>query len=254
MTDAPQVTGGAEGSGARADSAGAYGAFLGVTALGYVGLLVFVIAFGLYGEQLTAGVDVACAEAAYQSGKKMESRGNYELAVQRYRQALEGRFREQDREYECMRSIGEVLYRLGRYEEAIDAYGGLPEQAFTVPGHWTAYVSALYYAGDNTEAERLGAVWLAKAEQMKDLQQQVWAHGTLGRVLDDAGRPKRALGHFGAASALEPESQASILAARMLHRLGRTDEAIEQLDAFLRLVDSGTLHNDAKRLRAQYDE
>lgn len=252
MTGAELDGGRTTDSGDRADSSGAYVSFLGVAALGYLGLLAFVFGFGLYGEQLTAGVDEACAEAAYQSGKKMEDRGNFELAIQRYRQALEGRFRDPAREYQCMRSIGEVLYRLHRYQEAIDAYRDLPPEAFREPGHWTAYVLALYYAGQNEDAERLGKVWLAKAEQDNDLQQQVWAHGTLGRLFDGTERLDLALTHYRAASALEPGSQASILAARVLHRLGRTSEAVERLDAFLDRVESGVLHEDARRLRAKY--
>ena len=230
----------------------AYVAFLGVAALGYLGLLAFVFGFGLYGEQLTAGVEEACAEAAYQSGKKMEDRGNSDRAIHRYRQAREGRFRDPAREYECMRSIGEVLYRLHRYQEAIDAYRGLPPVAFREPGHWTAYVLSLYYAGENADAERLSKVWLAKAEQGNDLEQQVWAHGALGRLFEGTERLEQALSHYGAASALEPGSQASILAARILHRLGRTREAVERLDAFLERVESGVLHENAKRLRAKY--
>jgi len=254
MTGAELEGGRASGSGDRADLSGTYVAFLGIAALGYVGLLAFVFGFGLYGEQLTAGVDEACAEAAYQSGKKMEDRGNYDLAIQRYRQALEGRFRDRARQYECMRSIGEVLYRLHRYQEAIDAYRGLPAEAFREPGHWTAYVLSLYYTGENADAERLATAWLAKAEQVDDVQQQVWAHGALGRLFDGTERREQALRHYGAASALEPDGQASILAARILHRMGRTREAAERLDAFLKRVESGVLHEDAKRLRAKYAE
>jgi len=70
----------------RLNPPGSFAAFLGLAAAGYVMMLLFVFAFGLYGDALTAGVDQACAEAAFQNGKQMEAKGNYDLAIQRYRQ------------------------------------------------------------------------------------------------------------------------------------------------------------------------
>lgn len=243
----------------RANAQGAYTAFLIVAAAGYIALLLFVFAYGLYGDTLTSGVDVACAEAAYASGKEVEAQGNYDLAILRYHQALEGRFQDSARKFDCARSIGEVLFKLGRYQEAIEAYRGLPPEAFSEPGHWTAYVSSLWYAGDLAEAEKLGKVWLAAAENPSERpkegegqkMQVVWAKSTLGQICEKSGRLDEALEYFDSAATLEPEGRAVILGARVLRQLGREGEASARLDEFMRRVASGSLHEDARRLRAE---
>lgn len=242
----------AEGGSARQGGyPGAYVTFLSVAAIGYVLLLLFVFGYGIHGEALTAGVDQACAEAAFKSGKDIEARGNHELAIQRYHQALAGQFRDAGRRYECARSIGEALYRLGRYEEAVEAYRQLPPEAFSQPGHWTGYVSALLSAGEDAETERLGKVWLAEAEKAQDTQQTVWAHATLGRLYERMNRPGQALEQYEAASVLQPESQATLMAARILQQQGQTEQAIAKLDTLLGAVKSGELHEEARRLHAR---
>ncbi len=230
---------------------GAYVTFLGVTAMGYVLLLAFVFGYGIHGEALTAGVDQACAEAAFKSGKDIEARGNHELAIQRYHQALAGQFRDVGRRHECARSIGEALYRLGRYEEAVEAYRQLPPEAFSQPGHWTGYVSSLLSAGDDTEAERLGKVWLSEAERAQDTQQMVWARAALGQLYERMNRPGQALEQYEAASTLQPESQATLMAARILQQQGQTELAVQKLEALLETVKSGELHEEARRLHAR---
>ena len=228
---------------------GAYGAFLGVAAAGYLGIMLFVFAFGMYGERLTQGVDAACAEAAFQSGKEAEAQGNIDLAIQRYHQALEGTFADPARRHECGRSIGDALFRLGRYQEAADAYRRLPPEAFSKPGHWAGYVTSVWYAGDYRETERLGKAWLAMADAENDTKQQVWANYTLGNLYERQKKLHKALQYYRAASEHKPEGQAGIMVARMLNRMDRRAEAVEQLDAFLALVPSGELHQSAQRLR-----
>ena len=244
---------------AKADSAdettnppGAYLTFLGVAALAYAGLLVFVFVYGKYGDSLTSGIDFACAEGAYQNGQQQESKGNYELDIQRYRQAMAGRFDDKKREYECGHSIGEVLFRLDRYEEAIDAYRALSQEAFIVPGNWAGYVSALFRANHFEEAERLGKIWLERSVAADEKIQQIWANSTLGQICEHGNRLEEALGYYQSASAIEPEGQASVWGAIILNRLGRTSEAIQKLDSFLASVKSGALYEDAKKLREQY--
>ncbi len=234
-----------------ASVAGAYGVFLALAALAYGALLVFVFAYGFHGEALTAGVDVACAEAAFQSGKKLEAKGNYDVAIQRYHQALEGRFADKEREFQCGRSIGDILLRLGRYEEAADAYRQLPPEAFTAPGSWTGYVTTLWRAGDYAEAERLGKTWLAAADAARDEKQRVWANTTLGRIAEATGRLDDALAFYLAAAAIEPKDGAAVLAAKIMRRQGRSADAARQLDDFLSRVPAGQLHEDARKLRAQ---
>jgi tetratricopeptide (TPR) repeat protein len=253
MTAEPCETSAGASTSCAANPPGAFRAFLGLTAAGYIALVAFVVAYGLYGDALTSGVDDACAEAAFQNGEKMAALGNYDLAIQRFRQALEGRFLSKERKYTCARSIGETLLLLGRYEEAIDAYRSMPAEAFSAPGHWAGYVSALYRAGQPQEAERLGKVWLASATAADDQRQTVWANATLGHICEDIARLEEALNHYRAAETLEPENQAGVMVAVVLQKQGKTDEAVRQLDAFLARVPSGQLHEDAKKLRTQFE-
>ena len=236
---------------ARLNPPGAFTAFLIAAAVAYVAMLLFVFAFGLYGDELTSGIDRACAEAAFQGGKEAEDQGNYELAIQRFHQALEGHFSDKAREYECGRSIGEVLLRLGRYEEAVDAYRSLSLEAFTLPGHWTGYVTALFRAGQYEQAESLGGEWLGKAQAAKDHQQILWASSTMGRIKEQLGKLDDAFDCYRMTAVAAPEGDGAIRMANILQKQGRTPEAIRQLDAYLTRVASGPLHEEAVKLRAQ---
>jgi len=237
-------TGGDEGQ-------NAYFSFLGVAGIGYVGLLIFIVTFGLFGDTLTSGVDDACAEASFQGGQKALDLGNYDLAIRRFRRALDGQFVDKQREYECGRSLCETLYRLERYDEAVDAYRALPPGALTKPGHMTAYVSSLWRGGNAAEAERLGRQWLDMAREAGDTTQESWACGTLGGICQEANRLDEALSYYRRGSAIAPDSQLTLSMAVVLHALGRDDEAIRELDAFLNRVPMGNLHEQARKLRNQ---
>lgn len=238
-------------TGAVEDGQNAYFSFLGVAAAGYIVLLGFIFTFGLYGDALTSGVDDACAEAAFQGGQKALNLGNYELAIRRFRRAMDGRFVNKERGYECGRSLCETLFRLERYDEAIDAYRALPPEALSMPGHLTAYVTSLWRAGHTAEAERMGREWLEMAQKAKDVRQQTWACGTLGTICQDAKRWDEALAYFHAGAAITPDSQLTLSAVATLHALGRDEEALREVDAFLSRVPVGDLHEQAVRLRAQ---
>lgn len=228
---------------------GAYLTFLGIAGLGYVLMLLFVFAYGIFGEFLTADIDNACAEAAFNSGKQQEMLGNYDFAIQRYRQALQGNFPSADRLHQCQRSIGEVLTLLGRYEEAIELYRGLKPEAMSQPGHWTAYVTALWKTGD-PEAEATARKWLQSANAAAVPAQQVWANATLGQICEEQKRPDEALACYQAAAAIDPTSQTVVLAAKIRYNQGEKAQAIEQLETYIDTVKTGQLHEDAKRLLA----
>lgn len=230
---------------------GAFTAFLIAAAVAYLGMLVFVFAFGMYGDKLTSGIDAACAEAAFPSGKEAENRGNYELAIQRYRQALQGRFDNKAREYECGRSLGETLMRVGRYEDALDAYRALPPEAFTSAGHWTGYVTSLFRASRFEETLQRGAEWLAKAQAANDREQILWSAGTLGQAAEQLGRLDDALNYYRTTSVVAPEGDGDIRIAGVLKKQGKIDDAVRQLDMYLAKVKSGPLHEDAMKLRAE---
>jgi tetratricopeptide (TPR) repeat protein len=222
-----------------------------LAATGTVCLMAFIFVFGRYGEQATAGIDLACAEAAFQSAKNFEDLGNHEQAVRNYRQALDGRFWREERRYECGIALGDLLLRLGRYAEAIGAYGELPEEAFARAGALTGYVSALQQNGDLAHAERLGKIWLEKARAEQDPTQQLWANSMLGRICQDTARPDEALAYYRAAVGIDPACQANVHIAQILNQRGEKGAALQQLDALLANIRTGQLYEDAMKLRTQ---
>lgn len=230
----------------------AYLSFLGVAAVGYVAILAFIFAFGLFGERMTAGIDDACAEASFQGGQKALTFGNYELAIRRFRRALEGQFPDRQREYDCGRSLCETLWRLERYDEAVDAYRALPAAALSEPGHFAAYASSLRRAGHAAEAERVARQWLDMASKANDATQQMWAYGTLGGICQDAKRLEDALGYYRAGAALGANSELVLNLAEALHSLGRDAEAVTELDGFVARVPMGDLRERAEKMRVQY--
>jgi tetratricopeptide (TPR) repeat protein len=237
--------------GAPGSHQNAFTSFLIAAVVGYVGILVFVFVFGRYGDSLTSGIDRACAEAAFQSGKEMEKEGNLQLAVNRYHEAIQGRFELQEREYECRRSLGELLVRLGRYEEAVDTYNAFAPEGLFEAGHWTGYVLALFHSGRNEEARQRGMQWLGKAQEAKDRQQEVWSSVTLGQVSESLGDLEDAFNYYGMADVLSPESDAAIRMATILKKLGKHAEAVRKLDAFLAKAQPGALREQAAALREE---
>ena len=211
--------------------------------------IAFVYAFGYYGELVNAGLDKACAESAFQSGKRFETLGNFEEAVRQYRLSLAGRFGHDSQEYACRLSLGDALARLNRNEEAVDAYDQLPEKVFDRSGMLTGYVTALVKSGGLEKAELLGKRWLELARAEDDRQQLKWASTTLGQICEDKGRLDEAATYYIKASALDPVCEANVRLARVLRIKGQYQQALAQLDRFLAVAPSGLLKEDSTRMR-----
>lgn len=232
----------------------AHAAMWAVTAIASVVLVGFVCAFGLYGEQLTQGVDIACADAAFQWGKRHEQLGNIQQAVRYYRQALTGHVLSTHEMHECAISLGNVLCRQQLYEEAVEAYSLVPEEAYVTAGSLTGYVKSLRLSKRFDKAERLAHIWLDKARDEKDYTQALWANAALGHIYKATNHPERALTYFMEATAIDSTSPAAIHAARLLHEQGKREEALTHIDAFLQRVTTGRLHDDAVRCRRQIEQ
>jgi len=228
---------------------GAQEVFYGLAALAFVVMAGFIFAYGLFGETVTRGLDQACAEAALLAGQRHEAAGNYEPALMRYREAMEGRFADPARRHACGLAIGDLLMRQQRYAEAIEAYEELPEAAFTSAGAYTGYVTALWRDGRFEEAAVQGERWLALAESDENRQQTEWAQATLMRVAEAMGDDAAALRHGEAAVAQNAANDAQLVLARILHRQGRTADALARLDAFIAASGDAKLLSDAHRLR-----
>jgi tetratricopeptide (TPR) repeat protein len=226
-------------------------ALLSVAGLLFIGFAAFVFGYGAYGDRAVDGLEKLCAEAAFMSGAQQRDIGNDEEAARYFREALQGRFEDPARRHMCGIALGDTLFRLERYDEALDAYRSLPPEAFAKAGSYTGYVETARRSGEVEEAERLARLWLEKADAEKNAEQLRWARYALGTLLLEGGRADEALGYFQAVAAAEPAHEANIQVARILHRQGKKDEALATLDAYLAQNPAGQPRKDAEALRGQ---
>jgi len=230
---------------------GAQEVFFGLAALAFVAMAGFIFAYGLFGEVVTDGLDQACAEAALLAGQRHEAAGNYEPALLRYREAMEGHFADPARRHACGLAIGDILFRQQRYAEAIEAYMALEPEAFSNAGAYTGFVTALWRDGQLEEAASYGGRWLAQAQAAQNQEQIEWASATLLRVAEAQGDWDAALRHGEAVVALNPGSDAQLIIARILHRQGRSTEALARLDGLIAASNDARMLSDARSLRAR---
>lgn len=218
---------------------------------GFLIMAGFVFGYGYHGERITAGLDRACAQAAFMAGKKQEALGNDDAALQRYRQAMEGYFGDSEQRILCGRSMGELLSRQQRHAEAVAVFRELPPEAFSEAGHYTAYVLSLWHDGNLKRAAELGGKWLDLARQEQNEDQIRWALNALMHVSSLSGQTAGVLEYGEALLQMDPESEASLVVARAMADAGRPDEARELLDTFIRTTDSPRHQKAAKDLREQ---
>lgn len=230
---------------------GTHEVFLGVSGVAFVALVLCLVGYQVFGAQLIAGLDEACAEAAFDAGQKFEAAGNLPQAVLKYRQALDGQFKNDELRFMCGRAVGDLLFRQDRYTEAIEAYDALPEAAFSSAGAYTGYVTALWRSGDVPAARELGEIWLARAEAEAAPQQAVWARNVLMQIARDEGDDARALDLGEQILAVEPGNDAAITVARILRDLGRYDDARARVEAMLTHTDSPALRSAGRSLLEQ---
>lgn len=230
---------------------GAQEVFLGLGGVAFAALILCLGAYRVFGAQLTAGLDEACAEAAYVAGQKLEAGGNLAQAVQKYRQAMEGQFASDGLRTQCGLAIGDLLFKQDRFGEALEAYQALPEQAFNRAGAYTGYVTALWRAGNLDEATRLGMIWLQLAEQEGQPDQQVWARNVLMQAANAKGDLEGALAQGNAILALEPGNDARVTVARILLGQGKAAEAKVHAEALVKNTDSPSLQRAGRQLLEQ---
>jgi tetratricopeptide (TPR) repeat protein len=212
---------------------GASESFLLFSGFCFVVMAALIFAYGIFGARLTVGLNDACSEAAFKSGKKMERLGNYDAAIQRYRQALTAHFSDPQQQYVCGRSIGDLLLRTQRYAEAVEAYEQLPADAFQSAGALTGLVTALWRNNQLDEARKMGAVWLEMARNEQEQEQIIWANNVLMRVAEELKQPDVALMHGANIVELDPANSAQLIMARILRRQGKDQQALGHLKLLL---------------------
>lgn len=217
-----------------------------------VGVMVSaLIAMSMFDDKVRDWMESAYADRAFAIGKEYEYRQEYEQAIELYREALEGTFQNAESKRLCGISLGDLLMRLKRYEEAIVAYANLPDEAFIGAGNLTGYVTALYRAGRLDEASTLGRRWLEKANAQEDRLQQRWANSMLGNIEMERANSDEAIAYFRALASLDPKNSARVNIARILRDQGKIDEALDELEMILAEIDEGSLFASATKLRNQ---
>ncbi len=229
---------------------GAHQYFLGLSGAGFIVLMAALVGYGVYGERITSGLDEACAEAFLDAGQKLEAVGNHTQAIQKYRQALAGNIHDDALRHRCGRSIGDLLLREKRYGEAVAAYQVLPPEAFQEAGSYTGYVTALWSLGNTAEAIQLGTLWLNRAIEEANTEQELWARDILMRAADQSGDPATALEHGRRIIALDPGSDAGLYTAQVMQRQGDLPGARAQLEAFLAVCEKPALQKAAREVLA----
>lgn len=230
---------------------GAQEIFWGLGGVAFIILILCLGAYRVFGAQLAAGLDSACAEASYVAGQKLEAGGNLAQAVQKYRQAMEGQFASEALRTQCGLAIGDLLFKQERFGEALAAYQALPAEAFNRAGAYTGYVTALWRAGQLDEAAKLGAVWLQLAEKEGQKDQQVWARNVLMQVAHTKGDEAGALTQGNAILALDPGNDARVTVARILRGQGKLDEAKVHAEALVKNTESPSLQRAGRLLLEQ---
>ena len=224
---------------------------LGVSGIGFLALVLCLIAYRVVGAQLTAGLDEACAEAYFLAGQQFEATGNLDQAVLKYRQAMEGRFEDETLRFMCGRAIGDLLFKQDQFEAAVSAYESLPPEAYDRAGAYTGYVTALWRAGNLDGAAALGQTWLGLAESEGEKTQETWARNVLMHIARSKGDAGIALAHGSRILELDPGSDAAIVVARILIEQGDPDGARARLETMLAHTESPARRQEGRALLAQ---
>lgn len=226
-------------------------ALLGLGGIAFLALVLCLIAYRVFGAQLTAGLDEACAEAAFQAGQQFEAQGNLSQAVLKYRQAMDGRFEDDTLRFMCGRAIGDLLFKQDQFGEAVAAYASLPPAAFDRAGAYTGYVTALWRTGELDGAAKLGRIWLEKAAAENEANQEIWARNVLMHVARTQGDPGTALAHGTRILELAPGNDAAITVARILMEQGQPAEARARVEAMLAATESPALRQAGRDVLEQ---
>lgn len=230
---------------------GAQEVFLGLGGIAFLAMIACLAAYRVFGAQITAGLDEACSEAWYDAGQKLATDGNFVQAVEKYRKAMNGNFSSEAKRFECGLAIGDLLFHLKRYGEAVDAYEALPQSAFTHAGAYTGYVTALGRMGRPDDAARLGALWMAAADGEKKLDQQVWARENLMRAAQTKGDLDSALAYGLAILDLDPGHGVRAAVARILIEQKKIDDARPHAEALVKHPDNKSLQRVGRQLLEQ---
>ena len=219
-----------------------------LAALGCLALVLAAAAFLAAGPGLLARRDARVAEVTLGEAERMEAGGLLEDAEHRYARSLSEVFAGPDKRAYANRRHGELLHRLGRYEEAADAL----EKACSGPepdcsGRATLLDCLLRLRRTN-QAEAALAGWAPDGGETGEPQEQAAFLAAQGRVLEDSGNLEEALRFYRDATRLDWAGDAHYFAGRLLIARGDTGEGRKLLQRYLLQAHSALYWAEALEL------
>lgn len=222
-----------------------------VTTLAALGCLAFLLsaaAFLAEGPEFVSRRDTRVAEVTLGEAERMEQGGLLEEAERRYAQSLSEVFAGPDKRAYANRRHGELLHRLGRYDEAADAL----ERACSGPepdcsGRATL-LDCLLRLGRRDEAEAELARWASDGGETGAPPERAAFLAAKGRVLEDSGNPEEALRLYRDATRLDWAGDAHYFAGRLLIARAETEEGVKLLQRYLLQSPAALYWEDALEL------
>lgn len=191
-------------------------------------VLAAAIALGLLAPDFFSGAGLASPETAFGYGHEFELRGQYADAEVYYRRALARGFPREARAWQCRLHLANVLYRQGRYTEAVAEYASVPEAAYAHSlESLRSRARALMCAKDFVETGPAAAAWEQFALERGLPEEAHKARLLRGDALVLAGRPADALRKYAAAgdSAPGPEDERNARLRMAVAEYARGDRA-----------------------------
>ncbi len=207
-----------------------------VTALAALGCLAFFLAAAAFlaaGPEFVARRDGRVAEVTLGEAERMEAGGLLEEAERSYTRSLAEVFAGPDKRAYANRRHGELLHRLGRYEEAADALERACSGTEPDCSGRATLLDCLLRLGLTDKAEAELARWAPDGGETGEPQEQAAFLAAKGRVLEDSGNPEEALRFYRDATRLDWAGDAHYFAGRLLIARGETEEGRKLLQRYL---------------------
>lgn len=207
-----------------------------VTVLAALGCAAFLLSAAVFlaeGADFAARRDARVAEVTLGEAERMEAGGRLEEAERRYAQSLSEVFAGPDKRAYANRRHGELLHRLGRYQETAEAL----EKACSGPepdcSAREILLDSLLRCGRRDAAEAALARWASDGAETGAAPERAAFLAVKGRLLEDKGNLDEALRCYRDATRLDWAGDAHYFAGRLLIARGETEEGAKLLQRYL---------------------
>jgi thioredoxin-like negative regulator of GroEL len=219
--------------------------------LSILAILGFVLAIFLYtqhGSRFLTSMDRSVGEMLMKEARALEDAGVPDEAIERYREALEGRFHGPQNRTFCLQHLGALLLDQGRCEEALPRLKQAGERSHYVLDTYPKLCNAILNCGDLEDMSTLLAAWKTKAEEMNDQDALAMCLFFYGRVAAKNGDVEQARRFYENSNDLAPGDQAAFELAHLYLEKGQTEKAHALLLTFLQNGATGSNAEIARKI------